>query len=77
VGYYTANRNREIRGEVLRYTLLPAIAALMAYNYLALGLPGSLTFTTGLGGVGVFAVVLIAGAIGLLLAFLWSRMTTQ
>jgi beta-N-acetylhexosaminidase len=77
VGYFTASRNREIRREVLRYTLLPAAAALLAYNYLALGLPGSLTFTTGFGGVGVFAVVMVAGAIGLLLASLWSRLTTQ
>jgi hypothetical protein len=76
VGFFTASRNREIRRETLRYTLLPAAAALLAYNYLALGLPGSLIFTTSLGGVGVFAVVFIAGALGLLLASLWHRLIT-
>jgi beta-N-acetylhexosaminidase len=73
LGYFTASRNKQVHESSLRYTLLPAIFGLLAYNYLALGLPGSPTLTTGLGGVGVFAVVMIGGGIGLLVAYLWQR----
>jgi beta-N-acetylhexosaminidase len=73
-GYYTANRMHSSSEKTIRYTLLPAIIGLLAYNYLALGLPGSLEVTTVLGGIGVFAVVSVGGALGLLLAYLWDRL---
>jgi beta-N-acetylhexosaminidase len=77
VGYFTANREQLLNEHILRYTLVPAIAGLLAYNYLALGLPGSQIFTTGLGGVGVFAVVTVGGGIGLFGAHFWYRMVNQ
>ena len=73
VGYYSAARFKDIKDERLRYTLLPAIVSLIAYNYLALNLPGSESLVTTLGGLSVFVIVLIGGALGLLSAHLWSR----
>jgi beta-N-acetylhexosaminidase len=76
IGYIVANRNPQLVDDKLRYTLLPALAGLLTYNYLALGLPGSLSFTTGLGGAGVFAIVSIGSAAGLLIAYSWGRFAT-
>ena len=77
MGSFTATREEQLTEHLLRYTLLPAIAGLLAYNYLALGLPGSQFFTTGLGGIGVFAIVAVGGGIGLLGAYLWQRVVSQ
>jgi beta-N-acetylhexosaminidase len=75
-GYFTANRNAQLKEAKLRYTLFPAVTGLLTYNYLALGLPGSLSFTTGLGGAGVFAIVSVGSAVGLLLAYWWDRLSS-
>ncbi|TFH33718.1 MAG: hypothetical protein E4G99_10955 [Anaerolineales bacterium] len=72
VGYFTATRFREADDARLRYTLLPAICGLLAYNYLAFNFPGSIVVATALGGLSVFLVVLVGGAVGLLIAYVWS-----
>lgn len=72
LGYISAQR-MQFGESSLRFTLIPAITGLLTYNYLALGLPGSLGITTVLGGLGVFAVVAVGSSLGLLLAHLWNR----
>ena len=60
------------RGAV-RYGLLAAIGALAAYDYAALGLPGSGVFRTGGGLWWLAAVMVVGGGLGVVAARSWQR----
>lgn len=68
--FYSARRLVNLRWS-LRWALLAGVGALLAYFYMAMGLPGSSTLLGDLPGWGILLVTVLGGALGALLGWLW------
>jgi hypothetical protein len=67
---YQAGRSLDPKGAV-RYGLLAAIGSLAAYDYAAIGLPGSAVFRTGGGLWWLAALMVVGGGVGVAVARWW------
>jgi hypothetical protein len=56
-----------------RSGLLAGAGALLAYDYLALGLPGSMSIVTGMGGFGGLLASVVGGVLTLGAVWAWRR----
>jgi hypothetical protein len=70
--FLVVGRMRTLRW-VLRWTLCAFLGGLVAYNYAALGLPGSAQWLAQAGFVGLVWMMLIGIGLGLVAAFVWER----
>jgi hypothetical protein len=68
--FLVASRMRPLRW-VLRWTLCAFLGGLAAYNYAALGLPGSAQWLAEAGFVALIWMMLLGIGVGLLAAFIW------
>lgn len=72
LAYWAGSRLRSTRWGI-RWGLCVLIGGLTAYNYLSLGLPGSVNVLTSGGILGVLGMTFLGGAAGWGCAWLWSR----
>jgi hypothetical protein len=71
IASYSLFRPRRSLRWGIRAGFLSLIGGLMAYAYIALGLPGSEPLIQGAGTAGVAAIALAGAILGSLAAFLW------
>jgi beta-N-acetylhexosaminidase len=70
-GYYLSGRSRTTRRRQVRCTLVGILCGLIGYNYLAFQLPGSERLYTLISPFAGFAMALVGGLAGIILAFTW------
>lgn len=70
--FFAAGRRRPLRW-VLRWTFCVFLGGLAAYNYAALGLPGSANWLAQAGFMALFGMILLGVGLGLLAAFIWEK----
>ncbi len=73
VGYLSSQRLVDGDSYRVRCVLLPVLGGLLAYNYIAIGLPGSQEIISALGYFAGIVAAIVGGAIGLFVAQLWCR----
>jgi beta-N-acetylhexosaminidase len=70
--FFAASRRRPLRW-VLRWTFCVFLGGLAAYNYAALGLPGSASWLAQAGFMALCGMILVGIGAGLLAAFIWEQ----